>query len=94
MANTLLRLRKAADPGVGLNIWTAAMLMFVAAVLGDSANYLIGRFSGEQLLRRFPRIIKPQHSALTNEFFEKYGGKTSATMIIGSPLASRMILRS
>lgn len=66
----------AADPASGLNIWTAAVLMFVAAVLGDSANYSIGRFSGEQLMRRFPRIIKPKHLALTNEFFEKYGGKT------------------
>jgi membrane-associated protein len=66
----------AADPASGLNIWTAAALMFAAAVLGDSANYSIGRFSGEQLMRRFPRIIKPKHLALTNEFFEKYGGKT------------------
>lgn len=66
----------AADPASGLNVWTAAVLMFVAAVLGDSVNYSVGRFSGEQLVRRFPRVFKPKHLALTNEFFEKYGGKT------------------
>ncbi len=66
----------AADPASGLNVWTAALLMFLAAVLGDSVNYSVGRFAGEHLVRRFPRIIKPQHLTLTNEFFEKYGGKT------------------
>jgi membrane-associated protein len=66
----------AADPQRGLNVWIAGGLMFVAAVLGDTVNYSIGKFAGEWLVRRFPRIIKPKHLELTNEFFEKYGGKT------------------
>jgi membrane-associated protein len=66
----------AADPASGLNVWIAGGLMFVAAVLGDTVNYSVGKFAGEWLARRFPKIIKPQHLALTNEFFEKYGGKT------------------
>jgi membrane-associated protein len=66
----------AADPQSGLNVWIAGGLMFVAAVLGDTVNYSIGKFAGEWLVRRFPRIIKPKHLELTNEFFEKYGGKT------------------
>ncbi len=66
----------AADPQSGLNIWVAGGLMFVAAILGDTVNYSIGKFAGEWLARRFPRIIKPKHLAVTNEFFVKYGGKT------------------
>ncbi|MBL9160971.1 MAG: DedA family protein [Verrucomicrobiales bacterium] len=66
----------AADPASGLNVWIAAGIIFVAAILGDTVNYSIGKFAGEKLAARFPRIIKQQHLDTTNEFFEKYGGKT------------------
>ncbi len=66
----------AADPASGLNVWIAAGLIFAAAVLGDTANYSIGKYAGERMAARFPRLIKPKHLELTNEFFEKYGGKT------------------
>lgn len=66
----------AADPASGLNLWLASALIFVAAVLGDTANYSIGKFAGERLARRFPRLIKQKHLDVTNEFFQKYGGKT------------------
>lgn len=66
----------AADPKSGLNVWAAGALMVVAAILGDTVNYWVGRFAGEQLARRFPRVIKPAYLAKTNEFFERYGGKT------------------
>jgi membrane-associated protein len=66
----------AADPVSGLNVWMAGGLIFIAAVLGDTANYSIGKFAGERLACRFPRIIKQKHLEVTNEFFHKYGGKT------------------
>ncbi len=66
----------AADPKSGLNIWIAGGLMVIAAILGDTVNYWIGRYAGEHLARRFPRVIKPAYLAKTNEFFERYGGKT------------------
>jgi len=66
----------AADPASGLNIWIASGLIFVAAVLGDTVNYSVGKFAGEKLAIKFPRIIKQKHLDVTNEFFEKYGGKT------------------
>jgi membrane-associated protein len=66
----------AADPKSGLNIWIAGGLMLIAAILGDTVNYWIGRGAGEQLTRRFPRIIKPEYLERTHAFFEKYGGKT------------------
>ncbi len=66
----------AADPASGLNVWIAALIIFVAAVLGDTVNYSIGKYAGETMARRFPKIIKQKHLDVTNEFFQKYGGKT------------------
>lgn len=66
----------AADPKTGLNVWFAAILMLVAAIVGDTVNYSIGKFAGEGLARRFPKLIKPKYLAQTHAFFEKYGGKT------------------
>jgi membrane-associated protein len=65
----------AADPKAGVNIWIAAIVLLVAAILGDSVNYWIGRKSGNWMMRKFPRIVKPEHIAKTNEFFVRYGGK-------------------
>jgi membrane-associated protein len=66
----------AANPQSGLNLWVAATVMVVAAVLGDTVNYSIGRFAGQFLARRFPRIIRPEYLEKTHRFFETYGGKT------------------
>lgn len=66
----------AADPKAGLNIWIAAIILLVAAILGDTANYWIGRKCGQWMMRKFPKIVKPEHIAKTNEFFVRYGGKT------------------
>ena len=66
----------AADPTSNLNIWVAAGILLVAAILGDTVNYWIGRRCGGWMMRRFPRIVKPSHIEKTNEFFVRYGGKT------------------
>ena len=66
----------AADPLSGLNIWISAAILLVAAILGDTVNYWIGRKAGGWMMRKFPRIVKPAHIAKTNEFFTRYGGKT------------------
>jgi membrane-associated protein len=52
-------------------------LLIVAAILGDAANYSIGRNLGHQLLRsRLQRFIKREHIERTHAFYEKHGGKT------------------
>jgi membrane-associated protein len=66
----------AADPTSNLNIWIAAVILLVAAILGDTVNYWIGRKLGDWMMRKFPRIVKPSHIEKTNEFFTRYGGKT------------------
>ncbi len=55
----------------------ATVLLIVAAILGDTVNYWVGRklaprlVAGEKI-----RFIRQQHLDKTHEFFERYGGKT------------------
>jgi membrane-associated protein len=51
------------------------VLLFLAAVLGDTANYWIGHSLGQRLLA-MRRLVKPEHLERTHEFYERYGGKT------------------
>lgn len=62
--------------GGTVNVWLAAVLMLVAAILGDTVNYWVGRLAGVELQRRLPRLVKQEYIDQTHEFFEKYGGKT------------------
>lgn len=62
-----------------LDIGTALGLMFVAAVLGDSCNYMIGKYIGNKILnwRLFGhQLVKPEYLQKTHAFYEKYGSKT------------------
>ncbi len=60
----------------GLNVWVVMGLLIVAAILGDTVNYWIGRYCGEGLARRYPRLVRQQYLDRTHAFFERYGGKT------------------
>lgn len=65
----------AADPASGINVWIAGIVMLIAAILGDTANYWIGRKFSGWATRKFPRIIKQSHLDKTSDFFVRYGGK-------------------
>jgi membrane-associated protein len=59
-----------------LNIWVLFLLMGLAAVLGDTANYWIGYFFGKKIVAH-PKIpIDESHIEETQKFFHKHGGKT------------------
>lgn len=63
-----------------LNIYVLLLVLTVAAILGDTANYWIGHFFGKKIVAH-PRIpIDEEHIKETQKFFNKYGGKT---IIIG-----------
>ena len=66
----------AADPQSGLNVWSAAAVILVAAIIGDTVNYWVGRRMSGWAIRKFPRIIKQSHLDKTSDFFKRYGGKT------------------
>ena len=59
-----------------LNIYVLIGILMVAAILGDTANYEIGRLFGNKLIKiGGGKLIKQEHLDKTNEFYEKYGGK-------------------
>ena len=69
----------------GINVHLLAVTLFVAAVLGDSVNYGVGRFVGPKVFNRpqdsiLGRFLKPQYLERTRHYYEKYGG---FTIVIG-----------
>ena len=65
-----------AKPETGLNVHAMAGLLFVAAVLGDTINYSIGKRIGPAVFKREDSIwLRKKHLAHAHEFFEKYGGR-------------------
>ena len=67
----------AAQPQFGLNIWTLGLLLTVAAILGNSLGYAIGRYSGPRLFTRDDSLLfKKKHLFRAHEFYQRHGGKT------------------
>ena len=59
-----------------LNIGLLLLILSIAAVLGDTANYWIGHFFGKKIVAH-PKIpIDEEHIKETKKFFDKHGGKT------------------
>lgn len=61
-----------------LNIVVLIGLLFIAAVLGDTLNYSVGKLLGLRAtkVKLFGRnLVKQEHLDKTHEFFEKYGPK-------------------
>lgn len=59
------------------NVHLMVVTLIVAAILGDSTNYQIGRMIGLKLFERpDSRIFKRQHLDRTHAFYERHGGKT------------------
>ncbi|MFH0967852.1 MAG: DedA family protein [Methanobacteriota archaeon] len=63
--------------GMGeLNIGVLLVLIYIAAILGDSVNYFIGKFIGHKILAMNLPMIRQEHLDKTHQYFEKYGGLT------------------
>jgi membrane-associated protein len=67
----------AAQPSFGLNVWLLGALCSVAAIVGDSISYAIGRSLGPKLFTK-PNsfLFNQKHLKTAHDFYEKYGGKT------------------
>ncbi len=60
-----------------MDITTLFLTLCVAAIIGDSINYEVGRLIGPRLARREKsRFLNKDHIAKTHLFYEKYGAKT------------------
>jgi membrane-associated protein len=57
-----------------INIWIIFFILLAAAILGDSTNYLIGRFIGRKMTKS--KFVKKEYLEKTQHFYDKYGGKT------------------
>ncbi|KRO17209.1 VTT domain-containing protein [Lacticaseibacillus saniviri] len=70
----------AANTVYNLNIWVLFAIFLVAAVLGDTVNYEIGKHLGLAASNssRFGRLINRDKLAQAEAFFNKHGGKTIA----------------
>lgn len=65
----------------GLNVHLLVMLLIVAAILGDSLNYSIGRYIGPKVFDRpDSRWIKQDYLRRTQAYYDKYG---AVTIVIG-----------
>ena len=61
---------------VGVHIWVAAPLMFLAAIAGNQTGYLIGRKVGPAIFNKpDSRLFKQEYVDRTSAFFERHGGK-------------------
>jgi membrane-associated protein len=63
--------------GLGdLNVGLLFVLLSLAAILGDTANYWIGHFIGPRAFSGNIRFLKKEYLDRTHEFYERHGGKT------------------
>jgi membrane-associated protein len=63
-------------PETGLNVHLMALVLWVAAVLGDTVNYWIGARIGPAVFKREDSpFLRKKHLERAHAFFEKYGGR-------------------
>jgi membrane-associated protein len=66
-----------AQPQFGLNVYVLGALLTVAAILGNSLGWVIGRATGPRLFTRDDSLLfKKKHLYRAHEFYERHGGKT------------------
>ncbi|HTK46509.1 MAG TPA: VTT domain-containing protein [Gemmatimonadaceae bacterium] len=66
-----------AQPQFGLNVYVLGVLLTVAAILGNSLGWVIGRATGPRLFTRDDSLLfKKKHLYRAHEFYERHGGKT------------------
>ncbi|WP_243311968.1 VTT domain-containing protein [Fundidesulfovibrio agrisoli] len=63
--------------GAAFNVWWTLALMGLAAFLGDSLNFAIGRFLGRRYLdgHRIP-FVSDEALAQAHDYYERHGGVT------------------
>ena len=59
-----------------LNIFMLFALLSMAAIIGDSVNYAVGRYFGKKMFSNNSRFLKKEYIERTHKFYEKHGAKT------------------
>lgn len=62
---------------ITVNIHVAVLLIFIAAVVGDSVGYWFGNKAGPRLFKKKDaKLFKQEHLLRAQDFYDKNGGKT------------------
>ena len=59
-----------------LNVVALIVLLSIAAILGDTINYAIGRWLGPRAFTIDKWFLKHEHLERTQQFYARHGGKT------------------
>lgn len=59
-----------------LDLITVAILLILAAILGDALNYHLGKIFGTSFFSEKAKILKLSHIRHTEDFYKLHGGKT------------------
>ena len=59
-----------------LDVRLILVLLFAAAVIGNSVNYWIGSYIGPRAFRGNVRFLRQEYLERTRAFYQKHGGKT------------------
>jgi membrane-associated protein len=60
-----------------INLWLTAVLLVVAAILGDAVNYAIGYYVGPKVFSSESSwLLNKKHLMEAHVFYERHGGKT------------------
>lgn len=59
----------------GLDIYLLAVILIIAAITGNTVNYLLGKFLGAKVFKEENKILKLSYYLQTKAFFDKHGGK-------------------
>jgi membrane-associated protein len=60
-----------------LNGFVLALGLILAAIVGDTVNYHVGKSIGPKVMKsETSRLFNKKHLEKTHKFYEKYGGKT------------------
>lgn len=67
----------AVSTSTSLNFFVAYIVLLIAAIVGDSVNYMIGHTIGPRVFAKDnSKIFRKEYLEKTTEFYDKYGGKT------------------
>jgi membrane-associated protein len=62
--------------GDGLNLWVLLSTLTIAGILGDTANYHIGKYLGPRVFEKENRFFKKKYLEQTQAFYQEWGSFT------------------
>ena len=67
----------ASQPEFGLNVYVMGVILSIAAIVGDTVGYHIGKATGPRIFTRDESLFfSKKHLLRAQDFYEKHGGKT------------------